>query len=387
MSRLRFPLDHSLRDPLDEVTIRRMADEIDSHFPRQTKHSARSWVAGAAALLITLALVVLYQRRDHGPLQLADGRALATLDVTKHPSSFALSDGSRIELEPGAHLEPLENTSTRLVAMLARGSAQFDVHPGGPRRWIIECGLASVEVVGTRFSCERTPQQLRVAVSRGTVLVRGEHVPDRVRRLTAGEALSIVEPAPLTTASLQSGAPRTSAQVMPPEPASTVQPPSAAHFPTWRDFARSGHPAEAYAKLGSAGIENESKKVGVADLLILADVARLSGHAAEAVAPLHRIVQDFPADAQAPLAAFALGRLQLDAFGNAGAAAVALQRALELGIPNSLREDVLVRLVEAHARAGQRAAAAAAAEHYHREYPAGQHRASVSRWISKANAE
>ena len=48
-----------------------------------------------------------------------------------------------------------------------------------------------------------------------------------------------------------------------------------------------------------------------------------SGHPAEAVAPLQRIVDGFAADPQAPLAAFALGRLQLDDLNQPHAAAAA----------------------------------------------------------------
>jgi transmembrane sensor len=106
-------------------------------------------------------------------------------------------------------------------------------------------------------------------------------------------------------------------------------------------------------------------------------VARLSGHPADAAAPLERIVNHFGSDAQAPLAAFALGRLELDGLGHPGKAAAALQRALALGVPASLREDVRARLVEAYSRGGDREAARAAAEAYRREFPAGRHTAAI----------
>ena len=86
------------------------------------------------------------------------------------------------------------------------------------------------------------------------------------------------------------------------------------------------------------------KRLGIADLFALADVARLSGHPAEAVAPLQRIVDGFAADRQAPLAAFALGRLQLDDLDQPRAAAASFSRALELGAPQSLRDAVRTRL-------------------------------------------
>ena len=103
-----------------------------------------------------------------------------------------MSDGSRVELAAGARFTPLESTGTSFVAILERGSAHFEVRPGGPRRWQIECGLATVEVVGTGFDCARAPGRLSVSVQHGAVLVRGERVPDRARRLAAGETLEVL---------------------------------------------------------------------------------------------------------------------------------------------------------------------------------------------------
>ena len=119
-------------------------------------------------------------------------------------------------------------------------------------------------------------------------------------------------------------------------------------------------------------------------MLALADVARLSGHPREAVAPLERILTDFAHDPQAPLAAFALGRLELDALDRPRAAAAALESALALGVPRSLREDVRARLVEAHERAGDGEGARAAARAYVRELPSGRHRAEMETVLAAA---
>jgi transmembrane sensor len=146
---------------------------------------------------------------------------------------------------------------------------------------------------------------------------------------------------------------------------------------SWRELARDGHHREAFAALGARGFQKETRHVGVTDLLVLADVARLSGHPADAVAPLERILTDFPADPQAALAAFAVGRLELDALGRPTRAAAALNRALTLGLPQTLREDVRARLVEAYLRSGNRAAARTAADAYKREFPSGQYRQSI----------
>jgi transmembrane sensor len=149
----------------------------------------------------------------------------------------------------------------------------------------------------------------------------------------------------------------------------------------WRELARRGRHGEAFAALGTDGLRRESKGLGVKDLLALADVARLSGHPAEAVLPLERVLADFPNDAQAPLAAFALGRLELDFLGHAQAAASAFRKSLALGIPHSLREDVAARLVEAYARSGDTGAARRAADDYREKFPGGRHARAIQGWL------
>jgi transmembrane sensor len=408
VSHLEFPIKSQLRESVDEPALRRIWNRIDGRLPEARRRRRRA-TAGALALAGAAAvLLVGYARRDHGPLRLADGRALFAVDAPAEGARLSLSDGSAVELGGGARLEPLESSGSTFLAVLQRGSAAFDVRPGGPRRWQIECGLATVEVVGTRFSCERAPGRLRVSVQRGAVVVRGERVADRARRLAAGESLDVVE-APLAEAEANAVAPSGEAPsgeapsgvapsgvapsgeapsgeapsaVAPSAEARRASPPVEEMPPvgersSWRELARVGHPDAAFEALGAAGVRRETRRAGVGDLLALADVARLSGHPREAVAPLERILTDFAHDAQAPLAAFALGRLELDALDRPREAAAALESALALGVPRSLLEDVRARLVEAHVRAGDRAAARAAASAYLRDFPTGRHRAEM----------
>jgi transmembrane sensor len=369
MSRLDPPIKNHLRDPFDEADLHRIWTQIDGRLPvarRRRRVVAGGFVVAACAAAI---LLVANARRDAGPLRFADGRALATVDAPAQGATLALSDGSSIRLGANAAFQPLESTGTRLLAVLQRGSAEFEVRPGGPRHWQVECGLATVEVTGTRFACSRGPGQLRVSVQHGSVVVRGERVPDRARRLSAGEALDITE-APVAVAPEAPPAPETAA-------------PAAPTAPSWRALAHGGRHDEAFAALGAQGLRRETQRLGVTDLLALADVARLSGHPREAVAPLERILNSFGTDPQAPLAAFALGRLELDALSRPARAAVALHRALSLGVPRSLEEDVRARLVEANERAGDHEAAQAAAREYLRRLPSGRHRAEMEARLTR----
>jgi transmembrane sensor len=393
MSELRFPLKDHLQDPVDEAAIHRVGLEVDARLQGSRRRRTLPLVLASAATAAGIAVLLWSNsHRSPGPLRLADGREIVAVTAANAGNEIDLSDGSRIRLSPGARIEPLQSTGAKFSAIVTQGHADFDVRPGGPRHWTIECGLATVEVIGTAFACERDPGRLRVVVRHGSVLVRGDRVPDRARRLTAGEVLEIADSGALAapTAALAPS----SAQASNEHPSPLVEPgPAAAPRPEaaspggragekpWRYLARRGRHREAFAALGSDGFRRESERLGVNDLLALADVARLSGHPAEAVMPLERIVAEFSSDSQAPLAAFALGRLELDALGQARAAVSAFRKALDLGIPRGLREDVRARLVEACARSGDAGAAGRAAEAYRAEFPDGRHARAIEGWL------
>ena len=391
---VRFPLKEQLQDPVDEAALHRIAQGIDSRANRGNRRRLLPLVLAGAATLVLVVATSSRIRRDPGPLVLANGREFAAADADNSTKDIRLSDGSSIRLSHGAHIDPLESSGTTFSAVVTQGRADFDVQPGGPRHWVVECGLATIEVVGTAFACDREPGRLRVEVRHGVVLVRGELVPNRVRRLTAGENLELVEASPraATVANVipnpaASSGNKSSAGPLAPEPlagfSSREDGTPKAHAGSahaWRELARRGHNDEAYATLGAEGLRSESKKLGVNDLLALADVARLSGHPAEAVVPLQRILSEFASNAQAPLAAFALGRLELDSLGHARAAVSAFRKALDLGIPQGLHEDVLARLVEAYSRSGDNAGTERAAEAYLNEFPNGRHVRAVQGW-------
>lgn len=372
MSPPRYPLKESLRAPLGEEAVARVWQGIEARASRPRRRTPLGLLTVLGAAAVAVVAFVAIGNRDAGPLRFADGRPMVAVDAPAEGAALAMSDGSRVELRGGARFEPLESSGSMFLAVLQRGAARFEVRPGGPRRWQIECGLASVEVVGTAFSCEREPGRLRIAVEHGVVLVRGEKVPDRARRLAAGESLEVLEavPAPVVPPSERPKSAETSGPMI------GLRSPSPP-LRSWRELARDGHHREAFATLGARGFQKVTRHVGVADLLVLADVARLSGHPADAVAPLDRILSDFPADPQAALAAFAVGRLELDELGHPARAAAALNRALALGVPQTLREDVRARLVEAYLHAGNHAAARAAADAYKREFPAGRYTQSI----------
>ncbi|HET6147386.1 MAG TPA: FecR family protein [Polyangia bacterium] len=381
MSLLRFPLKTILRNPVDEAAIHRVQHRLEARLltPLPRLPSRRLAVVMAVAVAAAAAIVTLARRSDPGPLRLADGTAVAAVEAKEAEARLSLSDGSEIRLEPGSRLEPLETSSSVFTAALTRGRAVFDVQPGGPRRWTIECGLAAVEVIGTRFSCAREPGRLRVNVERGSILVRGELVPERARRLAMGESIDVVAAGRATARPALSSPPSPPSPILSPPPVEASEP-----HPVRRAVATAHAPREhaGEADRGAAHpFATATPPVAVAvpplpaaaELLAVADRERAAGRPEAAVAPLQRILTEMADDPQAPLAAFALGRLQLDSMNDARRAAWAFQRALALGLPSSLEEEARARLVEAYDRAGEPSAASAAARDLLRMFPHGRH--------------
>jgi transmembrane sensor len=402
---LETPIKRVAEAPVDEVAAHRMWRGISKRRLRassgSTRRNALVAVAVACALTLVLGLVRPSLRRDAGPVRLAGGNDLTVLvgDASAPQLVVALDDGSTIALATDARLRTLANTSSAIVALLETGRATFDVKPGGPRLWTIECGLAAVEVIGTRFTIDRAPHRLKVSVERGAVLVRGPLVKDRIARLTAGEALELDEPEPEGSAAKPDATAAAPTAAPTPTSAATAEPTAKApavamgdapKVPAvddagarWRALARKGAHREAYAAIApSGGVAHEAQGATVEDLLLLADVARLSGHPAEAVGPLQRVIREHRG-AQASVAAFTLGRIQLDSLGQAAAAAQTFAEAIALGLPQGLRESAFARIVEARARAGDRAGAKAAAEDYEARYPSGGRLAEVRAWAGR----
>jgi len=181
--KLRAPIRELLDASLEEARVQRMWRGLQQ---RPTRTPRRFAVAGALVAASALCVLLFLRSADAGPLAPLGAGTLAF-----DRAMTVLSDGSQIELAADTRLQLLENNGHSFSLQLQHGRARFDVTPGGPRRWRMECGLATVTVVGTELTIERSTSELRVEVKHGIVEVRGERVPGGVRRLTAGQSLAI----------------------------------------------------------------------------------------------------------------------------------------------------------------------------------------------------
>jgi len=160
------------------------------------------------------------------------------------------------------------------------------------------------------------------------------------------------------------------------DPAGKPERPARTVSSSWRPLAERGQYEEARRALRKAGpgaVRNETP-----DLLLAADAARLSGHPAEAVPFLERVLHGHTRDPRSGLAAFTLGRVLLDELGRPNEAADAFARARSFGGP--LAEDALAREVEAASRAGDVTRSRELALAYQRLYPNGRRTKAVTRF-------
>jgi transmembrane sensor len=307
--------------------------------------------------------------------------------VARQPADrvVRLADGSRIV--PGANADVVvERVTDALVSVrVERGEADVEVVPGRPRRFEVTVGAVTVTVLGTRFHVERLDRdRARVSVQRGHVAVTwasgrvelhaGEEGTFPPVEMAAGRRPDAVEPEALVEADVpqEIAAPAEDET----EPRSVRRPPEARE--DWRQLAHASRYDDAYEAFHASDEAPRQVRDAVDDLLLAADVARLSGHPAEALPWLERVERDHAGDARAPLAAFTRGRILME-LGRAAEAAGQLERVLAMEPAGSLAEDALARAALAHAAAGRSGRAAELGSQYLEAHPGG-------RWATRMRA-
>lgn len=317
---------------------------------RRFVHRAAFTVASAAAIVIA---AIAFRPAVSSAPRLA---ASVSPSAPAVPNAVTYADGSIAQLGATGGVVHLDQQSAELVSStVVSGRARFDVVPNHTRTFEVHAGDVTVRVLGTAFVVERSGNGAHVSVERGRVRVSW---PGGEAELGVGEGGEF-------------------------PPSATAQEPSAQPVPVeslpvvphvWRDLARRGQYAQAFAALRQTPNDVEDTPQ---DLLLAADVARLSGHPALAVTPLRKVSARYPKDPRAPVAAFTLGRVLLDDLGRASDAAGAFGLAERLWPGGPLAGDATARQVEALKRAGQMPQARAVAQKYLAAHPSGRHAVSL----------
>ncbi len=355
----------------------RTARTLEGIAGRRAKRRARATAIGSACALSAIGLAMA--------LSSAFPAAKAPADADAPPpwrKALEFADGSRAYVRDDKSQVVVARAETAVTEVaLARGRARFVITPNPTRRFRVAAGPVEVEVLGTVFEVDRTVDGTRVEVERGRVAVVW---PGGRTELGAGDgqlfansidpqaAAPEPEPQPSGSADTTSDADE-SAERAAPAPRS----PRASGAQNWRQHAEQGDFSRAFALLTK---ERARVADDVEELLLAADSARLSGHAAQSLPYLRKVVDMHDRDPRAPLAAFTLGSVLMHQLGRPREAEAAYARARALAPAGSLAQDALARQVEAAHRAGDTARARELARQYIERYPEGRRVRAVRRF-------
>lgn len=346
------------------------SDERAHAVGRQMLRRKRRRDVSRAVALVAASLVVLLAI-GFGASRLVTGRTPAsTVASSDAPAVLELADGSIVTpIDRTSVVRTAEAHATRVVLEVVSGAASFDVTPDPKRLFRVEAGRVAVQVLGTSFTVEKLDAgSAKVSVQRGRVRVSWDQQSEELGAGQEGIFPRVEAPPPASASAL---AEPSAQQVRAPAAAAS---PAASAKPSWRALHQEGDFDKAWEALARDGIDKV--RDDPADLLAAADVARMSKHSAQAVAPLRRLLASHPGDPRAPLAAFTLGRVLLDELGRPREAADAFAQARR----GTMAEDALAREVEAWSRAGDGATARVRAEEYLKLYPGGRREKSVRRY-------
>jgi transmembrane sensor len=366
--------------------VHRMWQAVQAEYGRRrVPERRRRWSAalaygGIAAAAVLVGVLVL-SRPAETTVALTTERGepipfvIATAEVSL---DYHFSDGSSIRVDSGSKLELIESSAEAVRFALAEGRTRFDIKPGGPRKWQVDLGSVLVTVLGTAFWVEKSADHVSVEVERGVVLVSGDGVEGRERRLIAGNTIRVDKPAePLATE--EKAKPDTDELSIARDTDDRQEP----LHPSWRTHASAGRYTEAFLELGASGFAAAVARAKSADELFgLADVARLGGHPEHAVGPLRIIMRNFKKDPKAGLAAYTLGRLYLEQLSSPREATAAFDEALALGLPDALVEAFKVKLIRSLILQDDARGNTLASE-YLRRYPNGRYREQVQSLVEE----
>jgi transmembrane sensor len=332
--------------------------EVES---RMRRRRARMAITLSVALAAA-ASFALYVGRDYLGRDVSSASpqvaAFRAAPAQAAPAGLRFSDGSvAIPIGAGSKLAILEDTPSSMLTDLSYGQGRFRVMTDGARMFGVRAGNVMVIAIGTEFTVSRREAQVDVAVAHGRVRVE---FPGGVRELGTGESDSFDTEQDIVR----------SVEDLAPVP--SVGPPKS----SWQSLAAQRRFSDSYALLGSNAADRlKSAK----ELMLAADVARLSGHPEEAAGYLNAVLRRYPNEFSAQMAAFSLGRIYLE-LQRPDEAARRFGDARRLAGSGALAQDALARQVEALSRAGKKAQARARAEEYVRLFPDGARVSMVRKW-------
>lgn len=151
---------------------------------QQRRRQRRLLQGSVLTLVLALGSALGWHSYRYSPLEL-DLRTGIAEQQQQH-----LRDGSTLTLDADTHLHLHFDDGQRQVDLL-RGEAIFSVARQPQRPFIVDSGLARVQVLGTRFVVNRLPDRLRVSVDHGHVQVDSLARPGEHILLEAGQVVEV----------------------------------------------------------------------------------------------------------------------------------------------------------------------------------------------------
>jgi TolA-binding protein len=350
---------------------------------RATKARVRVLLAVAAALAL-IAVALFFPKPLPAPTASRISGAPLAAGGWFGARSVTFSDGTRITLGPKGRARVAETTANGARVVLEQGSLDAAVVHREGTAWSFLAGPYEVRVTGTRFTVTWDPasQDLEIAMHDGAVLLLGPAMGAGLAvrggetvRITAESAEERQEP---PSGVDPGGAPSSPGAPPTPAPKGSASAGAAAEpGPTWQELAGAGKYREAMARIDEDGFSSVSARCDGKDLLLLADVARLSGRGDRASEALLSVRKRFAGASESATAAFLLGRLAFDGRHDLGEAErwfTIYLREQPGGDFASLAEG---RLLEIAIQRGDHDRAQEAAKRYLERYPSGPHAAKA----------
>jgi hypothetical protein len=345
----------------------------------------RPWLLLAASVFCVMAAIALvaWPPPELGYTVSGSGVEEGYLAPDGEPARVAFEDGSVVTLRAGARGRIAEVTAVGARVVLERGEAQLSVVPLPEAAWWVEAGPYTVEVTGTAFTVDWSPDEktLRVEVEEGSVEVHGPLARAGValaagERLVAGGGALRIEKIAAVSEAREARAPK----VAPVASSAASAEPTPAATTSWSARLAAGQFATILREGEARGIDTVLGSASLEDLVALADAARYQGRSALARRALMAQRRRFAASAQAATAAFLLGRMADEA--GASDEAIGWYDA-HLSEGGAFAAEALGRKMLAEKRAGRIDAARSSARRYLAQHASGPH-AEAARAISGA---
>jgi len=326
---------------------------------------ARARRLTAVAVVVVLAGAGTGWRVSHPAIELP---RLAEGQLAEGPRMVQLADERVVELGAEAVLEVDAARPGQLEVRLQHGRARFKVTKNRARVFRVLAGTTEVRVVGTTFVVEHTKDGVVVSVEEGVVEVRrGEEL----KRLTRGTSWAVTEPPPVAHSDTEAAEPVVE------EPESPRAQTKAPHRHVKRAPSPSA-PREAASGGASTGLPPAPEGPSAEDLFRAAVDARRASRPHAAAQAWSDFLASFPDDPRAGLAAFELGRIEMDVSHDAPGALRALERAVALSPTAAFTEDAMARVVQLLDQRHDSGACKAARARYLARYAQGTYASSLS---------